>query len=114
VDSGLSEHAVILELRLAKRRGVASDDDKLGLAGAKRLEGRLVAKGDCRYVSVCKSQAQKGPMLTFTGLHNKRQARVDAVLRILLLGGHLEASGMSLEVPEDSCALRSWCGRKKL
>jgi len=47
VDSGLSEHAVVLKLRLAKRRSVASNDDELGLAGTKRLEGRLVSEGDC-------------------------------------------------------------------
>lgn len=35
-----------LELRLPERWGVASDDDELGLARAKRLESRLVAKSD--------------------------------------------------------------------
>lgn len=35
-----------LELRLAERWGVAGDDDKLGLAGAEGLEGRLVTKSD--------------------------------------------------------------------
>lgn len=66
VDSSLGQHAVVcvvrqplllfllrtavvsrtLELGLAKRRGVAGDDDELGLARAQRLEGRLVAKSD--------------------------------------------------------------------
>lgn len=46
VDGGLGEHAVVLELRLAERRGVASDDDELGLAGAEGLEGGLVTQSD--------------------------------------------------------------------
>lgn len=43
VDRSLSEHGVILELRLAEGRSVASNDDKLGLAGAESFKGRLVA-----------------------------------------------------------------------
>lgn len=46
VDRGLGQHAVVLELALAERGSVASDDDELGLAGAKALEGGLVAEGD--------------------------------------------------------------------
>jgi hypothetical protein len=46
VDSGLGQHAVVLELGLAERRCVAGDDDQLGLAGAEGLEGGLVAEGD--------------------------------------------------------------------
>jgi hypothetical protein len=46
VDSGLAEHGVVLELRLAERRGVAGNDDELGLAGAEGLEGGLVTKSD--------------------------------------------------------------------
>jgi hypothetical protein len=46
VDVGLGEHGVVLELRLAERRGVASNDDELGLAAAESLEGRLVSEGD--------------------------------------------------------------------
>ena len=48
-----------LELRLAERGGVASDNNELGLAGPERLDGRLVTKGD------------------LAGLHHKRKARVD-------------------------------------
>ena len=47
VDGGLGQHAVVLELGLAERRSVASNDDELGLARAEGLEGRLVAEGDC-------------------------------------------------------------------
>lgn len=46
VDGGLAEHGVVLELRLAEGRGVASNDDELGLAGAEGLEGGLVTKSD--------------------------------------------------------------------
>ena len=46
VDRGLGQHAVVLELRLAERRSVASNDDELGLAGSEALEGRLVSKSD--------------------------------------------------------------------
>ena len=35
-----------LELRLPQRRGVASDDDELGLASTESLEGRLVTQSD--------------------------------------------------------------------
>ena len=44
VDVALAEHGVVLELRLAERGGVASDDDELGLAGTEHLEGALVAE----------------------------------------------------------------------
>lgn len=37
VDSGLGKHGVVLELRLAKRRSVARDDDELGLSGTDGL-----------------------------------------------------------------------------
>ena len=47
MDGGLGQHAVVLELGLAERRSVASNDDELGLARAEGLEGRLVAEGDC-------------------------------------------------------------------
>jgi hypothetical protein len=46
VDGGLGQHAVVLELTLAERRSVASNDDELGLAGSEALEGRLVSKSD--------------------------------------------------------------------
>lgn len=47
MDGSLGQHAVVLELRLAQRRSVASNDDELGLARAEALEGRLVSEGDC-------------------------------------------------------------------
>ena len=48
VDVGLGEHGVVLELTLAERRGVASNDDELRISGSESLEGRLVAQCDCR------------------------------------------------------------------
>ena len=68
---GLGQHGVVLELRLAERRGVlftsaladeaeaadktyAGNDDELGLSGAEGLEGRLVSEGNCGFqVSNC-------------------------------------------------------------
>ncbi len=47
VDGGLGQHGVVLQLALAERGGVASDDDQLGLAGTKALQRRLVAESDC-------------------------------------------------------------------
>jgi hypothetical protein len=46
VDVGLGKHRVVLELTLAERRGVASNDDELGLSGSEGLEGRFVSKSD--------------------------------------------------------------------
>ena len=47
VDGGLGQHGVVLQLALAERGSVASDDDQLGLAGTKALQRRLVAESDC-------------------------------------------------------------------
>ena len=46
VHIGLGQHRIIFQLGLAERRGVAGDDDELGLSGAEGLEGRLVSKSD--------------------------------------------------------------------
>jgi len=46
VDGCLGKHSVVLELRLPQGRGVASNDDELGLAGAQALEGGLVTQSD--------------------------------------------------------------------
>ena len=48
VDIGLGQHGVVLELTLAKRRGVSGDDDELGLSGSKSFEGRFVSEGNWR------------------------------------------------------------------
>jgi len=46
MDRGLGHHGVVLELRLAQRRGVGSDEDQLRLSGAKGLQGAAVAEDD--------------------------------------------------------------------
>lgn len=46
VNRSLGQHGVVLQLRLAERRGVAGNDDQLGLARAQRLHGRLGTQGD--------------------------------------------------------------------
>ncbi|KAL7502367.1 hypothetical protein ACHAXN_000337, partial [Cyclotella atomus] len=45
VHTRLGKHRQILYLRLAKRRTVGCDQDKLSLSGTKRLECRFVAEG---------------------------------------------------------------------
>lgn len=69
VDSDLAQHGVVLELRLAERGSVASDDDELGLAGAQALQGRLVTESD------------------LARLHDQRQARGQRVGVLLRLFG---------------------------
>jgi hypothetical protein len=76
VDRGLGQHAVVLQLGLAERGGVAGDDDQLGLSGAQALEGGLVAQGD------------------LSGLHHQGEPGVDGVGGILL-GWTWLVSGMS-------------------
>ena len=44
VDGSLGEHGVVLQLRLAERRGVAGDQDQLGLARAEGYRGKHVSK----------------------------------------------------------------------
>jgi hypothetical protein len=72
VDGGLGQHAVVLELTLAERRSVASNDDELGLAGSEALEGRLVTQSDCQNCQspnsnsiACSSGVQNSPFPDF-------------------------------------------------
>lgn len=61
-----------LELRLAERRGVGSDQDQLGLAAAERLEGSLVAQRD------------------LSGLDDEGQTLTEGVAGLVLaVAGHL-------------------------
>ena len=46
VDGALGKHGEVLELRLPQGRGVAGNQNQLGLAGAERLEGALVSEDD--------------------------------------------------------------------
>lgn len=59
MNGGLGQHGVVLELTLAERRGVGSDDNQLGLARAQSLHGRLSTEGD------------------LTGLHHQGEPGVD-------------------------------------
>lgn len=67
VNLSLGQHGVVLELRLAERRGVSGNDDELGLSRSELLESRLVSEGD------------------LSGLHNKCQTTVDGVGGLLSL-----------------------------
>lgn len=89
VDGALGEHGVVLELRLAERGGVSGDEDQLGLAHAKLLEGRLVAEGDCASLLVLMLGGYPEGIgkRTLAGLHHKREARVDGVAGLLILAG---------------------------
>lgn len=44
VCRSLENHRLTLEFALAERRGIASNDNKLGLAGSESLESRLVSQ----------------------------------------------------------------------
>lgn len=91
MDGRLGQHAVVLELGLAERGSVASNDDELGLAGAEGLEGALVTKDNCHVLESGRCQVCFGVALTLAGLHHKRQLGVDAVRILLaLLDGHLD------------------------
>lgn len=63
VDRSLGQHGVVLQLRLAERRSVGSNDDQFGLARAQSLHGRLGTQGD------------------LTGLHHQGEPGVDLDLR---------------------------------
>ena len=86
----LGQHGVVLKLRLPQGRSVASNDDKLGLAGTQALEGGLVTESDPTELAAV---AQVGLRVNVLArLHNKRKARVNGVGgSLVLLGGHLNA-----------------------
>ncbi|GMT04761.1 hypothetical protein PENTCL1PPCAC_26935, partial [Pristionchus entomophagus] len=67
MDSGLGEHGVVLDLRLSESRGIAGDNDKLGLSTAEGLEGLLVSEA------------------VLSRLHDHGQSGVDVLRRLLLL-----------------------------
>ena len=82
MDRGLGKHSIVLELRLAKRGGVASDDDELGLAGAEGLEGGLVTKSDLAGLVLGDLLVGRSSVSKFVGhahLDSQRQLGVDAV-----------------------------------
>jgi hypothetical protein len=100
---GLGKHSVVLKLRLPQRRGVASNDDELGLASSQALEGRLVAESDPTQVSL--ALVEFALLNVLARLHHKREARVDGVGgSLVLLGCHLCAQGVFVKVLGCCCA----------
>lgn len=100
MDRGLGQHAVVLEFGLAERRGVAGDDDQLGLSRTKALQGRLVTQSNSVQDKVSWSGHWTYEVLEGRGqnvlsrLHDQSQTAVDRVRGLLsFLGGHLCASG---------------------
>ena len=90
MDGGLGEHAVVLELALAERRGVASNNNELGLARAKGLEGGLVAESDLAglFVNVrhgSYAAAVQPTLQCDSHLDRQRQLSVDGVGRLCAL-----------------------------
>lgn len=94
VDGSLGQHAVVLELGLAQRRGVASNDDELGLARSEALQGCPVVsiKQETRELWARRGQHTRLVSKSdLAGLHDKRQLGVDAVgILLALLDGHFE------------------------
>lgn len=75
MHAGLGEHRVVLNLGLAQGLAVVRDDDELGLAGAERLEGRLVTER------------------VLAGTHHNLKTVVDALVGLALLLGNLHFGG---------------------
>jgi len=73
VDSSLSQHGVVLDLRLAERWSVVGNDHQLALAVSQGLEGLLVSQD------------------ILAGLHDQGESGVDRLIALLggfLLGSH--------------------------
>lgn len=91
VNLSLGQHGVVLELRLAERRGVSGDDDELGLARSELLESRLVSEGDCEGEELIFGKIGTSSRIEFlhtlSGLHHKCQTTVDGVGGLLSLLG---------------------------
>lgn len=97
VDWGLGQHGVVLQLGLAERRGVAGDEDQLGLARAEGYSDVMLARGH-DFLSVYRDALSKLTLQSglvtqndLTRLHHQGEARVEGVTGLgLLLGGHLD------------------------
>lgn len=87
VDRCLGKHGVVLELRLAERGSVAGNDDKLGLAGAKALEGGLVTEGDPIAVSIlCRSQCCLHPTYFPDFITSAKRELMESAVLLFFLG----------------------------
>jgi hypothetical protein len=86
VDIGLGQHSVVLELRLAEGRSVGRNDDQLGLASAKGLEGGLVAESDCM-LSVIRRWSREGILVPLPDFKTSaRRALIELASRLDFLG----------------------------
>lgn len=102
VDGSLGQHGVVLQLRLAEGRGVASNHDELGLARAESCNNRLLAfRCIAKFETGCLCSAGlirltlESGLVTqsdLTRLHHKCETGVQGVtgLGLLLDGGHLD------------------------
>jgi hypothetical protein len=86
VDRGLGQHGVVLELRLPQRRGVASDDDELRLAGTQALEGGLVAEGDPTIVSELVLREAQCPTYLPDFITSARRELMESAVLLFFLG----------------------------
>jgi hypothetical protein len=87
VNRGLGQHGVVLELRLPQGRGVAGDDDELGLAGAEALQGGLVTESDPTTVSASFAGA-RGDGATYLPdfITSARRELMESAVLLLFLG----------------------------
>jgi hypothetical protein len=97
VDRGLGQHGVVFQLRLAERRGVAGDEDQLGLARTESYSHRMLARFLLPDFECAQERIQRtyqGGLVTqndLTRLHHQGEARVEGVSGLgLLLGGHFD------------------------
>lgn len=103
VDWGLGQHGVVLQLRLAQRRGVAGDEDQLGLAGAESCLFDVLsvtandfecAEGGAPCLGEEELTLERGLVTqnNLTRLHHKCETGVEGItgLGLLLGGGHLD------------------------
>lgn len=96
MDGSLGQHGVVLQLRLAERRGVAGDEDQLSLARAESCRESTLArvhnfKADADIFSGLTLEGGLVTQNDLTRLHHQGEARVEGVTGLgLLLGGHLD------------------------
>lgn len=94
VDGSLGQHGVVLQLRLAKRRGVASNQNQLGLARSQGCQDIVVSMQPQSFSIDLKRTLESGLVTQndLTRLHHQGKARVQGVtgLGLLLGGGHLD------------------------
>ena len=97
VDGSLGQHGVVLQLRLAERRGVAGNEDQLGLARAEGYSENMLAMiftDSSAYRDALSGLTLQSGLVTqndLTRLHHQGEARVEGVTGLgLLLGGHLD------------------------